>query len=89
MTMHRVFRLPVASVYPLYEAKVEKKGRTKAELDEVIRWLTGFDETELQARRGDRGSAHAEDPLPRQARGRTGARQGDGEGAPHGMIAGG
>lgn len=36
-----------ASVYPLYLAKVEKKGRTKAELDRVILWLTGFDEAEL------------------------------------------
>lgn len=39
----------VASVYPLYLAKVEKKGRTKAELDEVIEWLTGFDDTALAA----------------------------------------
>ena len=36
-----------ASVYPLYVAKVEKKGRSKAELDRVILWLTGFDEGEL------------------------------------------
>ena len=34
-------------VYPLYVTKVERKGRTKAELDEVITWLTGFDETEI------------------------------------------
>ena len=37
-----------ASVYPLYIAKVERKGRTKAEVDEVIEWLTGFDEAALQ-----------------------------------------
>ena len=37
-----------ASVYPLYLAKLERKGRTKAELDAVIEWLTGFDEGELQ-----------------------------------------
>lgn len=37
-----------ASVYPAYLAKVEKKGRTKEELDEVIQWLTGFDENDLQ-----------------------------------------
>ena len=37
-----------ASVYPLYLAKVERKGRTKAELDAVIEWLTGFDEDELR-----------------------------------------
>jgi hypothetical protein len=40
--------MSVASVYPHYVAKVEKKGRTQAELDDVIRWLTGFDESELQ-----------------------------------------
>jgi hypothetical protein len=39
--------MTVASVYPLYLAKVEKKGRTRDELDAVIRWLTGFDEGEL------------------------------------------
>jgi hypothetical protein len=43
----RIFTMSVASVYPLYVAKVEKKGRTKDELDEVIRWLTGFDESAL------------------------------------------
>ena len=43
----RIFATPVAAVYPHYVAKVEKKGRTKTELDEVIRWLTGFDESEL------------------------------------------
>ncbi len=43
----RIFTSTVASVYPLYLAKVEKKGRTKAELDAVICWLTGFDEAEL------------------------------------------
>ena len=41
--MHRIFSVPVASVYPHYVTKVEKKGRTKAELDRVIQWLTGFD----------------------------------------------
>ena len=46
--MSRIFTTSVASVYPHYVAKVEKKGRTTAELDEVIRWLTGFDESELQ-----------------------------------------
>jgi hypothetical protein len=39
----------VASVYPHYVTKVEKKGRTKAELDQVIEWLTGFDESALGA----------------------------------------
>ncbi|HSU75381.1 MAG TPA: DUF2200 domain-containing protein [Terrabacter sp.] len=46
--MSRIFTMPFASVYPAYVAKVEKKGRTKAELDEVIEWLTGFDDAELQ-----------------------------------------
>ena len=45
--MSRIFTTSVASVYPHYVAKVERKGRTKAELDEVIEWLTGFDEHTL------------------------------------------
>ncbi len=45
--MHRVFKMSFASVYPHYVAKVEKKGRTRAELHEVICWLTGFDEAAL------------------------------------------
>ncbi len=45
--MSRIFTTSFASVYPLYVAKVERKGRTKAELDQVIEWLTGFDESEL------------------------------------------
>jgi hypothetical protein len=44
---HRIYRLAVASVYPLYIEKVERKGRTKDELDTVIRWLTGYDQVEL------------------------------------------
>jgi len=44
---HRIFTMTVASVYPLYLAKVQKKGRTKAELDTVVCWLTGYDESEL------------------------------------------
>jgi hypothetical protein len=45
----RVAKLIFGSVYPLYVAKVESKGRTKEELNEVILWLTGFDEKKLQA----------------------------------------
>ena len=45
--MHRIFTTSVASVYPHYVTKVERKGRTKAELDEAIHWLTGFDEERL------------------------------------------
>jgi hypothetical protein len=44
----RIFTTRFASVYPLYQAKVEKKGRTNEELDQVIRWLTGFDESALE-----------------------------------------
>jgi hypothetical protein len=47
MDKHRIYAIPVASVYPMYVAKVEKKGRTKAELDEVIGWLTGYGPKEL------------------------------------------
>ena len=47
--MHRIFTTSVAAVYPLYLAKVERKGRTQAELDQVIEWLTGYDEATLQA----------------------------------------
>ena len=47
MTGHRIFTTTLASVYPLYLAKVEKKGRTRDELDTVIRWLTGYDQSEL------------------------------------------
>jgi hypothetical protein len=45
--MHRVYGLPVADVYPLYLAKVEKKGRSKEELDQVISWLTGYSRSQL------------------------------------------
>lgn len=45
--MHRIFTTSVASVYPHYLAKVERKGRSQAELDEVIAWLTGFDRAAL------------------------------------------
>lgn len=44
----RVYKMTVASVYPFLIAKVEKKGRTKAELDEVVCWLTGYDKKGLQ-----------------------------------------
>ena len=44
----RIAKMTFASVYPLYLAKVEKKGRTKEELRQVIEWLTGFDEKKLQ-----------------------------------------
>jgi hypothetical protein len=51
--VNRIFTASVASVYPLYVAKVEKKGRTNEELDQVIRWLTGFDESALDRHLAD------------------------------------
>lgn len=44
----RAYRIKFASVYPLYIKKVEKKGRTKAEVDEIIFWLTGYNKQTLQ-----------------------------------------
>lgn len=44
----KIFRMSFASVYPLYIKKAEKKGRTKEEVDEIIFWLTGYDEAALQ-----------------------------------------
>ncbi len=44
----RFAKMTIASVYPLYVAKAERKGRTKAELHQVIQWLTGFNDTRLQ-----------------------------------------
>ena len=46
---HRIYTISVASVYPHYVAKAEKKGRTRAEVDEIIRWLTGYSQEELEA----------------------------------------
>ena len=47
--MSRIFTVSFSSVYPHYVTKVERKGRTKAELDQTIEWLTGFDDAELSA----------------------------------------
>ncbi|MBY3212425.1 DUF2200 domain-containing protein [Rhizobium laguerreae] len=47
MTKHRIYSISVASVYPHYVAKAEKKGRTKTEVDEIIRWLTGHSQQSL------------------------------------------
>ncbi|WHX47001.1 DUF2200 domain-containing protein [Paenibacillus woosongensis] len=49
MTKHRIYTTSVASVYPHYVTKAEKKGRTKAEVDEIIRWLTGYSQEDLEA----------------------------------------
>lgn len=57
--MSRVFAMSVASVYPHYVAKVEKKGRTVDELDQVIEWLTGYDDAQLKDHL-DRGTTFEE-----------------------------
>lgn len=49
MTKHRLYSVSFASVYPHYVAKAEKKGRTKAEVDEIIAWLTGYNAKEFAA----------------------------------------
>lgn len=49
MSGHRIFSTSVASVYPHYITKAERKGRTKAEVDEIFRWLTGHDQASLEA----------------------------------------
>ncbi|OCA91843.1 DUF2200 domain-containing protein [Pseudobacillus wudalianchiensis] len=49
MTKHKVYTMSVASVYPHYVTKAEKKGRTKIEVDEIICWLTGYSQEELEA----------------------------------------
>ena len=51
---HRIYKMSFASVYPHYVAKAEKKGRTKAEVDEIICWLTGYSGTQLQAQIDER-----------------------------------
>lgn len=52
-TKHRIYTTSVASVYPHYVTKAEKKGRTKAEVDEILRWLTGYSQTDLETRLAD------------------------------------
>jgi hypothetical protein len=49
MTKHRIYTTSFASVYPHYIAKAEKKGRTKEEVDEIIRWLTGYSQKHFEA----------------------------------------
>lgn len=48
MARHRIFATSFASIYPLYVQKVERKGRSTAELDQVVHWLTGYDEAGLR-----------------------------------------
>lgn len=49
MRNDRIYQMSFARVYPLYIAKAERKGRTKAEVDEIIRWLMGYSQEELEA----------------------------------------
>lgn len=49
MTKHRIYTISFARIYPLYIEKAEKKGRTKTEVDEIIRWLTGYYQEELDS----------------------------------------
>lgn len=48
MSNRNIYKMPFVKVYPLYIQKAEKKGRTKAEVDEIIRWLTGYSQEELE-----------------------------------------
>ncbi len=71
MTPHRIYRMSFASVYPHYVAKAERKGRTKAEVDEIIRWLTGYSQKQLEAvleKRTDFETFFAEAPRLNPAR---------------------
>jgi hypothetical protein len=54
MSEHRIYTMSVASVYPHYLAKAEKKGRTKAEVDEIIHWLTGYSQGEFEEQLNNR-----------------------------------
>lgn len=54
MKPHKIFAMPFAAVYPAYVKKAERKGRTKEEVDEVIRWLTGYDQAGLTSQIGKR-----------------------------------
>ena len=71
MAGHRIYTTSFASVYPLYVAKAERKGRTKSEVDEIIRWLTGYRQDEFEAqleRRTDFETFFAEAPGPNPSR---------------------
>lgn len=70
-TSSRIYTMKVSRVYPFYVAKAERKGRTKAEVDEVIRWLTGYSQNELESqleKQSDFEAFFAEAPLLNPAR---------------------
>lgn len=48
MAEHRIYTTTFSSVYPLYVAKAERKGRTQSELNEIVTWLTGYDQNDIQ-----------------------------------------
>jgi hypothetical protein len=52
----RLYAMPLASVYPSYIAKAEKKGRTRAEVDEIFRWLTGYSQDSLESKLANKTS---------------------------------
>ena len=71
MAKHRIYTTSVASVYPHYVTKAEKKGRTKSEVDTIFRWLTGYSQAELEAqldKRTDFETFFAEAPQLNPAR---------------------
>ncbi len=71
MAKHRIYTTSVASVYPHYVTKAEKKGRTREEVDEIIRWLTGYIQEELEAlleQETDFETFFAEAPRPNPGR---------------------
>jgi hypothetical protein len=71
MTEHRIYRMSFAKVYPLLVAKAERKGRTKAEVDRIIEWLTGYDPAALAvqlAKNTDYRAFFAEAPAMNPAR---------------------
>ncbi len=70
-TKHRILTTSFASVYPFYVAKAEKKGRTKTEVDAIIRWLTGYSQQELEGqlkKQTDFETFFKEAPKPNPAR---------------------
>jgi len=69
---HRIYTMSFASVYPLYIDKAKKKGRTKTEVDEIIRWLTGYSQKKFEAqleKRTDIETFFADAPKMNPARG--------------------
>jgi hypothetical protein len=71
MTEHRIYGTSFASVYPHYLAKAEKKGRTKAEVDQIIRWLTGYSQADLERQIAEKSDFRAffdQAPQPNPAR---------------------